>query len=504
MGKITIFSVFLLALIVPFGVVGAQSVEDEILDLERQIRVLQARIQVLRSKATTTLVEVKKEATLLRDHDWEPYQVDRELRVGLSTEDVELLQEFLGSDSSLYPERIATGYFGSLTAEAIKRFQKKNNLREDGIVSGQTKEKLNIFLKEKGVKVMVINGKKKYCAPYLSSSSVVPKKNGAAVKLAPCQLATVSKEPLPTGKQTPPPEIGGEKNDFLPEFYYVDTFDISGVGAKVAAGVTEKVKATLMYAPSTGNLALSPVIQSSNEWQKIHSFSLLNLLPGTTYNAYVSIMDGDGHYATSSVKTFKTISDTDTTAPAVSQVRVSEIGTSSVLVSWKTSEPSSKKIYYAPKAEFSLANARLVRSDIYTSVHALRLEKLTAATPYSFVIESEDVKKNRAQSEVWMFTTSINDSRPPEFVSVLATPLSSREALVTVVSDELSVAMIHFGTSNPLDLGSSRYVVDGTLSKNHSFPLNNLSAGTNYRFIVSLKDALGNIGTSSVGLFQTK
>lgn len=509
MKKISIVLVFLLVFLHSNGsALAITSNEEMIRELEAQIVAIQARIKVLKlGVATTSSTEVKKEVIRVRDHDWEDYKLERDLRLGTSGEDVVLLQEILATESSIYPERITTGYFGSLTVEAIKRFQKKHGLSIDATVTGVTKEKLNSFFSERALKMSVVNGIKKYCTDSKFYSVISLKKNSVSNKIEVCPGLVSTKMELSTSA-TKPTEItvfnGGEHNDTLPDFYYIEAYDVTGVSAKIAVGVTEKVKASVFYAPSTGSISISPMKKSVDEWLKIHSFSLSDLLPGTVYNVYTVVVDGDGKYATSSIKTFKTLSNKDTVAPIISQVRVSDMGTSSVLVSWKTSETSKKKIYYAPTAGFSLDKSSLAKSELYTVVHGLRLENLKAGTLYSFIIESEDVKGNKGKSEVWTFTTAIDDRRPPVFVSIVPVVLSPASAMVTVKSDEATRAMIHFGTSEPIDLRSSYFSASQTLSTIHNFSLNDLMPATNYRFVVSLRDALGNISTSSVGSFRTK
>lgn len=505
MKKYFIVVAFLCVAFLPVDVFAVTSNEEMIRELEAQIVTIQNRIKVLRSEtATTSLKEIKKEAGGVREYGWENYTLERDLQLGVSGEDVEVLQEIFAIDSSLYPERVATGYFGPLTVELIKRFQKKNGFSADAVVSGKTKEKINSFLKEKGVKVSVEQGVKKYCV-----SSVRPavdiKKSGLSIKVLLCPGVFLEEKKVSPSVATPVVSTrttSGEHNDVAPEFYYVDAFDVTGVSAKIVVGATEKVQGTMWYG-TIGNLSLSPKVRSTTEWLKIHSFTLTDLLPGMTYAVYVVVVDGDGNYATSSIKTFKTTPSIDTTAPIISQVRISDIGTSSVLVSWKTSETSKKKIYYAPTAGFMLDKALVTRSELYTVTHGLRLDTLKAATGYSFIIESEDVKGNTRRSEVWTFTTTVDDHRPPAFISVLPVPLSATTAMVTVKSDEPSRAMIHFGTSDPLDLGTAYYRLDKTATMMHTFSLDNLSPKTNYRFVISLTDAFGNVSTSSGGMFRT-
>ncbi|OGZ47233.1 MAG: hypothetical protein A3J54_01345 [Candidatus Ryanbacteria bacterium RIFCSPHIGHO2_02_FULL_45_13b] len=67
----------------------------------------------------------------------------RELSLGSEGDDVIQLQAFLASDLGLYPEGKVTGYYGSLTVAAVKRFQAKYGISQLGRVGPQTLAKLN-------------------------------------------------------------------------------------------------------------------------------------------------------------------------------------------------------------------------------------------------------------------------------------------------------------------------------------------------------------------------
>ena len=58
-------------------------------------------------------------------------------------EDIAQLQLLLANDRDVYPEGTVTGYYGSLTRAAVKRFQTKNSLPAVGRVGPQTLAKLN-------------------------------------------------------------------------------------------------------------------------------------------------------------------------------------------------------------------------------------------------------------------------------------------------------------------------------------------------------------------------
>lgn len=65
------------------------------------------------------------------------------LKKGRQDIEVEHLQEVLAADGGLYPEKLITGYFGTLTESALKRFQQKHNLPRTGVTDAATQSKLN-------------------------------------------------------------------------------------------------------------------------------------------------------------------------------------------------------------------------------------------------------------------------------------------------------------------------------------------------------------------------
>ena len=67
----------------------------------------------------------------------------REFGLGSEGDDVLQLQVYLAADSSLYPEGKITGYYGSLTVSAVKRFQARYGISQVGRVGPQTMAKLN-------------------------------------------------------------------------------------------------------------------------------------------------------------------------------------------------------------------------------------------------------------------------------------------------------------------------------------------------------------------------
>ena len=78
-------------------------------------------------------------------------KLTRQMRIGSRSSEVTRLQELLAKDSSLYPQKIVSGYYGQLTEAAIKKFQCRYNVVCNGdrnstgygVVGPKTLSKLN-------------------------------------------------------------------------------------------------------------------------------------------------------------------------------------------------------------------------------------------------------------------------------------------------------------------------------------------------------------------------
>lgn len=71
-----------------------------------------------------------------------PYKLDGSLWPE-SIEQIKILQTALATDKNIYPEGIISGYYGSLTRIAVKRFQKKYGIEETSNIDTNTITKFN-------------------------------------------------------------------------------------------------------------------------------------------------------------------------------------------------------------------------------------------------------------------------------------------------------------------------------------------------------------------------
>ena len=107
-----------------------KQLQDQIKLLNQQIADLQSRLKKTEEEVEIVKIELK---------------FTRSLRKGESSEEVRQLQEFLKQFPDIYPEGLVTGFFGSLTETAVKRFQEKQGIESIGIVGPKTRERLNEF-----------------------------------------------------------------------------------------------------------------------------------------------------------------------------------------------------------------------------------------------------------------------------------------------------------------------------------------------------------------------
>jgi len=175
-----------------------QNLLNQINQLKIQIQELQLKIESLK-EAKKEIQETFKEITA-------SLKLTKQLRLGMSGEEVKLLQEILATDPDVYPEGLITGYYGNLTERAVRRLQKAFCLEQVGNVGPQTLIKINELLTEGAGKsgkippgLLTAPGiRKKLCFPPATSTesetSTTPEQgcldSGGQVATSSCCLST--------------------------------------------------------------------------------------------------------------------------------------------------------------------------------------------------------------------------------------------------------------------------------------------------------------------------
>jgi len=171
--SISIVTVFCVFGLVTFA--HAQS-SPSLADLQSQIQALQEQVQSLQQELQSVAAGVQESASNTKtetegaeEEDEEETEESEENQDEQEAEDengngppafvqtmfrgiqgpqVKQLQKVLSTDPKVYPEGLQTGYFGKMTEEALRKFQKQHNLSPTGIVDSKTKQVINTILQE--------------------------------------------------------------------------------------------------------------------------------------------------------------------------------------------------------------------------------------------------------------------------------------------------------------------------------------------------------------------
>jgi hypothetical protein len=181
----------------------------------------------------------------------------RQLQQGMSGSDVSDLQTFLAADASVYPQGLVTGYFGSLTAAAVSRFQAKNGISVVGRVGPITMAAIN---------AQMGNGSVGFdrSAPAISSLGITTTNNSATLNWNTSENASA--------------------------VVYYATTPISMLESSATQGVTIGGASLLVH----------------SDLRASHSATLTSLSPNTTYYYVVYVRDGSGNETVSLPATFVT------------------------------------------------------------------------------------------------------------------------------------------------------------------------------------------------------
>lgn len=239
-----------------------------------------------------------------------------QLHKGSQGDAVKLLQAILAADPTIYPEGIVSGSFGSLTAKAVMRFQKKHGLEAVGNVGPKTLMKLNddlassttLGLEDRG-------GKKQPCAIVPPGHLIAPgwlKRNGGVAPIVPtCQTLPKGIWDHINGSTTP--DRGDHHGTTTPDvtaplIFSVAASNVASTSASVHWLTSEIATSKVFFGSSTPLNLTTARNASSTSLVGTHTLSLTGLTASTTYYYVVQSADASGNSATSSQSSFVTLS----------------------------------------------------------------------------------------------------------------------------------------------------------------------------------------------------
>lgn len=303
------------------------NVNTQIQTMLLQIQTLQAQLkslQSLQAQIASTTQSIYGTMSLIRN-----------LKQGMTGEDVKALQAVLAADPTIYSGEI-TGFFGKMTAEAVKKYQEKNGIDAVGSVGPKTLKKLNEQAEklglsrenkrnnEKGGENRKEGDKKEntLCVKVPPGQMIAPgwiKKDGPRTDAEErAEIAARNNTIIPPCKDLPKgidDKINGENHGTVtprdttaPVISSVGTSNILATTTNIVWTTNENSNSRVWFGTTNPvNYKADPNIRTGDLFVTNHVIPLSGLSTSTTYYFVVGSIDPFNNSATSSQGSFTTL-----------------------------------------------------------------------------------------------------------------------------------------------------------------------------------------------------
>ncbi|KAA3618380.1 MAG: T9SS C-terminal target domain-containing protein [Calditrichaeota bacterium] len=186
----------------------------------------------------------------------------------------------------------------------------------------------------------------------------------------------------------------------------------------------------------------------------------------------------------------------DTTAPVISQLQVLAITESAATIQWQTDEPATAQVEYgltSSYGQFSPLNSS------YQNSHSISVENLLGNTTYHFRVSSQDAAGNSSVSADSIFTT-LADVQAPLISGITINSVTKNSVNLSWQTDEFAFTRVEYGETNLYGEFTDWTVGSDT---SHNIVLQNLLPETLYHFRILAKDAAANESASGDTIFTT-
>lgn len=148
-----------------------------------------------------------------------------------------------------------------------------------------------------------------------------------------------------------------------------------------------------------------------------HAATLSGLTASTTYHYQITARDASLNTSATTDATFMTTAAATTTpsAPTISNIAVSGVGTSTATITWNTNLASSTQLFYGTTTGYGHSTTLDTTA---TSSHSVALSGLTEATLYHFHIVATNGTGSTTSSDQTFFSASTASSTPLAVTSV--------------------------------------------------------------------------------------
>ncbi len=217
---------------------------------------------------------------------------------------------------------------------------------------------------------------------------------GASVAYA--QLETTTPNTEPTMETGAPADTSG------PVISDVQSMSV-GINDETIMWNTDELATSAIRYGTTPSLGQTAVVPGSAAL--MHTATLTELAPGTTYHFCIDATDASGNTSTSCGHTFTTAEEptpVDTKPPVVTNISVSSITTDAATIGWTTDEVATGYVEYGATPDYGSLTPL---PEDFATEHKAPLSGLSADTTYYYRIVVSDASGNTSTTPGDSFTT---------------------------------------------------------------------------------------------------
>lgn len=286
----------------------------------------------------------------------------------------------------------------------------------------------------------------------------------------------------PTGKWTAAPSL-----DSGPSVGSITTKK-----ATIAWGTSRSADSKVQF--GTEKDKYGDVEPSNSNQTSSHSIQVTGLNPGTTYYYKVKWTDEDGNTGTSEEKNFTT-----SPAPSVKDVAAKNVGLTSGIIQFTSSNASKVKIYYGTTTSFG--GAKEISTSTDETTYTAELTGLLDGTKYYYKINTYDSDGSEYDNQINDFTTLPRPKISTVRLEQVANTAQTTIRVSWTTNTEVSSIITYYPEN---DSSAVRDEVKVALEKGaHSMIIRNLLPQTKYFLVVKGRDRIGNEAVSDSQRFTT-
>jgi peptidoglycan hydrolase-like protein with peptidoglycan-binding domain/lysophospholipase L1-like esterase len=401
--------------------------------------------------------------------------ITRALALGSEGSDVTSLQKFLKAEG-FYTYSAITGYFGTITAEAVSAFQRANGISPVGTVGPVTRAALAL-----------IDDPASGSASVSSSAST----NDTAVSglVLTQNLGIGSTGAAVTSLQ-----------EFLQKLGFYTYSSITGYFGSITAAAVSAYQIAHGITPvgSVGPITRAALAVASAPITTTTTTTTTTPTPGTT-PVFSGGGGGGGDVAASNNFGGGESSGGGTSlapAPVISAVTSTSTQTTAT-ITWTTDESATSQVSYGPSSTY--ASSTTLDSSLVTS-HSVILTGLTASSTYHYQVSSSNSEgTNSVSSDGTFSTTQSPDVTPPVISAISSGTPGQTSATILWTTNEVANSEIDYG----LTTSYGSIATSTAYTTSHSLIAGGLNASTLYHYEIKSTDPSGNVATSLDHTFTT-